>query len=76
MHGVLVYMPDFFLFFFLLRIWLSPLYPRLSNGASGGESATNFKSDLISYLAAYNSPALQEWIDLIQEHDLSETRYT
>uniref|UniRef100_A0A8D2M730 Tyrosyl-DNA phosphodiesterase 1 n=1 Tax=Zonotrichia albicollis TaxID=44394 RepID=A0A8D2M730_ZONAL len=55
-------------------IWLSPLYPRLPEGASGGESATNFKSDLISYLAAYNSPALKEWIDLIQEHDLSETR--
>lgn len=78
MYGVLVYVADFFfLLFFLLRIWLSPLYPRLPKGASGsaGESATNFKSDLISYLAAYSSPALKEWIDLIQEHDLSETRY-
>ncbi|XP_065541930.1 tyrosyl-DNA phosphodiesterase 1 isoform X2 [Lathamus discolor] len=57
-------------------IWLSPLYPRLSQGTSGsaGESETNFKSDLISYLMAYNSPTLKEWIDLIQEHDLSETR--
>ncbi|NXC40322.1 TYDP1 phosphodiesterase, partial [Penelope pileata] len=57
-------------------IWLSPLYPRLPQGKSGsaGESETNFKSDLISYLTAYNSPALKEWIDLIQEHDLSETR--
>ncbi|NXC21190.1 TYDP1 phosphodiesterase, partial [Corythaeola cristata] len=57
-------------------IWLSPLYPRLPQGRSGsvGESETNFKSDLISYLMAYNSPALKEWIDLIQEHDLSETR--
>ncbi|NWU93313.1 TYDP1 phosphodiesterase, partial [Upupa epops] len=57
-------------------MWLSPLYPRLPQGAAGstGESQTNFKSDLISYLMAYNSPALKEWIDLIQEHDLSETR--
>ncbi|XP_027758232.1 tyrosyl-DNA phosphodiesterase 1 isoform X3 [Empidonax traillii] len=57
-------------------IWLSPLYPRLPKGttASAGESETNFKSDLISYLMAYNSPILKEWIDLIQEHDLSETR--
>ncbi|KAM8807191.1 tyrosyl-DNA phosphodiesterase 1 [Eudromia elegans] len=57
-------------------IWISPLYPRLPQGATGsaGESETNFKSDLISYLAAYNSPTLKEWIDNIQEHDLSETR--
>ncbi|XP_010130782.1 PREDICTED: tyrosyl-DNA phosphodiesterase 1 [Buceros rhinoceros silvestris] len=57
-------------------IWLSPLYPRLPQGTSGsaGESETNFKSDLISYLTAYNSPTLKEWIDRIQEHDLSETR--
>ncbi|NWH73061.1 TYDP1 phosphodiesterase, partial [Piaya cayana] len=58
-------------------IWLSPLYPRLPKGTTGsaGESETHFKSDLISYLMAYNSPALKEWTDLIQEHDLSETRY-
>ncbi|XP_064007503.1 tyrosyl-DNA phosphodiesterase 1 [Pogoniulus pusillus] len=57
-------------------IWLSPLYPRLPQGSAGsdGESETNFKSDLINYLMAYNSPLLKEWIDLIQEHDLSETR--
>lgn len=24
---------------------------------------------------AYNAPALKEWIDIIQEHDLSETKY-
>ncbi|XP_032300711.1 tyrosyl-DNA phosphodiesterase 1 isoform X2 [Coturnix japonica] len=57
-------------------IWLSPLYPRLPQGSSdsAGESETHFKSDLISYLMAYSSPVLKEWIDLIQEHDLSETR--
>ncbi|KAM7165475.1 tyrosyl-DNA phosphodiesterase 1 isoform 3-T5 [Macrochelys suwanniensis] len=57
-------------------IWLSPLYPRLPHGTTGsaGESVTNFKSDLIHYLMAYNSPTLKEWADIIQEHDLSETR--
>ncbi|KAM4690562.1 tyrosyl-DNA phosphodiesterase 1 [Rhinophrynus dorsalis] len=57
-------------------IWLSPLYPRLPEGssASAGESATNFRSDLSAYLASYNSPSLKEWIDIIKQHDLSETR--
>lgn len=56
-------------------IWLSPLYPRLTQGSVGsGESPTHFKADLISYLTAYNMPQLKEWADLIQEHDLSETK--
>uniref|UniRef100_A0A8C4VQS6 Tyrosyl-DNA phosphodiesterase 1 n=1 Tax=Gopherus evgoodei TaxID=1825980 RepID=A0A8C4VQS6_9SAUR len=57
-------------------IWLSPLYPRLPPGTTGsaGESVTNFKSDLIHYLMSYNSPTLKEWADIIQGHDLSETR--
>ncbi|NXU55629.1 TYDP1 phosphodiesterase, partial [Turnix velox] len=57
-------------------IWISPLYPRLPQGSTGstGESETNFKADLIRYLMAYSAPALKEWIDVIQEHDLSETR--
>ncbi|XP_036062154.1 tyrosyl-DNA phosphodiesterase 1 isoform X1 [Onychomys torridus] len=55
-------------------IWLSPLYPRIDQGNhTSGESSTHFKADLISYLMAYNDPSLQEWIDTIQEHDLSET---
>ncbi|KAM5339816.1 tyrosyl-DNA phosphodiesterase 1 [Glossophaga mutica] len=55
-------------------IWLSPLYPRIAHGThTSGESATHFKADLISYLTAYNTPPLKEWIDIIQDHDLSET---
>lgn len=55
-------------------IWLSPLYPRLVHGTHrSGESTTHFKADLISYLMAYNAPSLQEWIDTIHGHDLSET---
>ncbi|XP_077179567.1 tyrosyl-DNA phosphodiesterase 1 [Paroedura picta] len=57
-------------------IWLSPLYPKLPPGTLGsaGESRTNFKSDLITYLMSYKSPTLNEWADVIKQHDLSETR--
>ncbi|GAB1297701.1 Tyrosyl-DNA phosphodiesterase 1 [Apodemus speciosus] len=56
-------------------MWLSPLYPRIDHGShTSGESSTHFKADLTSYLMAYNAPPLQEWIDIIQEHDLSETK--
>lgn len=55
---------------------MSPLYPRVDQeNHTSGESSTHFKADLISYLRAYNVPPLQEWIDVIQEHDLSETKY-
>lgn len=57
-------------------MWLSPLYPRIVHGTHrSGESTTHFKADLISYLMAYNASPLKEWIDTIQEHDLSETKY-
>ncbi|XP_013910599.1 PREDICTED: tyrosyl-DNA phosphodiesterase 1 [Thamnophis sirtalis] len=57
-------------------IWLSPLYPRLPPGSpeSDGESHTHFKSDLISYLISYKSASLMEWVEIIKQHDLSETR--
>ncbi|XP_060117548.1 tyrosyl-DNA phosphodiesterase 1 isoform X4 [Heteronotia binoei] len=57
-------------------IWLSPLYPKLPPGTLGsaGESCTNFKSDLITYLMSYKSPTLCEWVEVIKQHDLSETR--
>ncbi|XP_015278745.1 PREDICTED: tyrosyl-DNA phosphodiesterase 1 [Gekko japonicus] len=57
-------------------IWLSPLYPKLPPGTLGsaGESCTNFKSDLITYLMSYKSPTLNEWVEVIKQHDLSETR--
>lgn len=55
-------------------MWVSPLYPRMAHGTpTSGESTTHFKADLISYLMAYNAPPLQEWVDVIHAHDLSET---
>lgn len=57
-------------------MWMSPLFPRLPEGSnsSSGESPTFFKRDLLEYLAAYRAPELEEWIERIKEHDLSESR--
>uniref|UniRef100_A0A1A8BXJ0 Tyrosyl-DNA phosphodiesterase 1 n=1 Tax=Nothobranchius kadleci TaxID=1051664 RepID=A0A1A8BXJ0_NOTKA len=57
-------------------MWMSPLFPRLPEGSrpSAGESPTFFKRDLLEYLASYRAPELEEWIQRIKEHDLSETR--
>uniref|UniRef100_A0A8C4HL05 Tyrosyl-DNA phosphodiesterase 1 n=1 Tax=Dicentrarchus labrax TaxID=13489 RepID=A0A8C4HL05_DICLA len=57
-------------------MWMSPLFPRLPEGssASAGESPTFFKRDLLEYLASYRAAELEEWIQRIKEHDLSETR--
>ncbi|XP_078673638.1 tyrosyl-DNA phosphodiesterase 1-like isoform X2 [Branchiostoma floridae x Branchiostoma belcheri] len=57
-------------------VWLSPRFPKLPEGSapSSGDSSTNFKADLLAYLAAYRKPALEEWRKHIQEHDMSEAR--
>uniref|UniRef100_A0A1A7WBF3 Tyrosyl-DNA phosphodiesterase 1 n=1 Tax=Iconisemion striatum TaxID=60296 RepID=A0A1A7WBF3_9TELE len=57
-------------------MWMSPLFPRLPEGSrpNAGESPTFFKRDLLEYLASYRAPELEEWIQRIKEHDLSETR--
>ncbi|XP_041792246.1 tyrosyl-DNA phosphodiesterase 1 [Chelmon rostratus] len=57
-------------------MWMSPMFPRLPEGssASAGESPTFFKRDLLKYLGSYRAPELEEWINRIKEHDLSETR--
>uniref|UniRef100_A0A3Q1ED72 Tyrosyl-DNA phosphodiesterase 1 n=1 Tax=Acanthochromis polyacanthus TaxID=80966 RepID=A0A3Q1ED72_9TELE len=57
-------------------MWMSPLFPRLPKGSSAtaGESSTFFKRDLLEYLASYRAPELEEWIQRIKEHDLSEAK--
>ncbi|XP_077569697.1 tyrosyl-DNA phosphodiesterase 1 [Stigmatopora nigra] len=57
-------------------MWMSPLFPKLPKGSSDtcGESPTFFKRDLLEYLASYRAPELEDWIQRIKEHDLSETR--
>ncbi|CAH3145245.1 unnamed protein product [Pocillopora meandrina] len=58
-------------------VWMSPVFPKLSK-LSGEEyanySPTNFKEDLLEYLAAYGGSALDEWKKHIQEHDMSSAR--
>ncbi|CAN9506864.1 unnamed protein product [Ophioblennius macclurei] len=57
-------------------MWMSPLFPRLPEGCSvnAGESPTFFKRDLMEYMSSYRAPDLQDWIQRVAEHDLSETR--
>ncbi|RMX36701.1 hypothetical protein pdam_00015830, partial [Pocillopora damicornis] len=58
-------------------VWMSPVFPKLSK-LSGEEyanySRTNFKEDLLEYLAAYGGSALDEWKKHIREHDMSSAR--
>ncbi|XP_059162310.1 tyrosyl-DNA phosphodiesterase 1-like isoform X2 [Physella acuta] len=55
-------------------IWVSPLYPPLQPGTDRGESPTNFKADLLQYMAAYRSPKLAPWEQHIKAHDMSSTK--
>lgn len=55
-------------------VWLSDIFPRKSENKSRGsstDSKTGFKSYLIEYLKAYKESKLDEWIELINEHDMS-----
>ncbi|XP_013779877.1 tyrosyl-DNA phosphodiesterase 1-like [Limulus polyphemus] len=56
-------------------IWISPLFPSLlgEQSAHRGNSATNFKGDLLEYLSFYNRPDIDEWCKHIKGHDLSNS---
>ena len=61
------------------RVWISPLFPKLrdSGGAASGkrgDSPTNFKADLLAYIAAYRTVPLKQWEQHIQQHDMSSAR--
>ncbi|XP_061819662.1 tyrosyl-DNA phosphodiesterase 1 [Nerophis lumbriciformis] len=57
-------------------MWMSPLFPRLPKGSNDtcGDSPTFFKRDLLDYLASYRAPELEDWMQRIREHDLSQAR--
>ena len=58
-------------------VWLSDIFPRKSENKSRGsstDSKTGFKSYLIEYLKAYKESKLDEWIELINEHDMSSAK--
>lgn len=57
-------------------LWISPACPELSENedSKAGDSPTEFKTDLLRYLNAYQIPQLQEWISIVRRTDFSEIR--
>ncbi|GFS19488.1 tyrosyl-DNA phosphodiesterase 1 [Elysia marginata] len=52
-------------------IWVSPIFPPLTNSSEKGESPTGFKTDLLQYLAAYRAAKLAPWERHIQAHNMT-----
>ncbi|XP_063223988.1 probable tyrosyl-DNA phosphodiesterase isoform X2 [Bacillus rossius redtenbacheri] len=57
-------------------LWVSPACPELPRGCDtgAGDSPTEFKADLLRYLAAYRLPQLQEWVGRARRADFSAVR--
>lgn len=55
------------------RVWVSPACPQLplESDTRAGESPTEFKADLLRYMAFYQLPALQEWMSRLRKADFS-----
>ncbi len=57
------------------RIWLSELFQRRNEELDeNGDSKTKFKYQLIEYLKSYENSKLNQWIKLIEEHDMSTAK--
>lgn len=53
-------------------LWCSELLPKLEEQEKvQDKSKTNFQTDLIEYLEAYNCTQLKKWIAIIKRHDFS-----
>lgn len=57
-------------------MWISPLFPKLKkednkSNYTKGDSPTNFKKDLLEYIASYKAYQLKEWQQHIADHDMS-----
>lgn len=57
-------------------LWISPKCDKLAEDAdtASGESKTEFKEDLLRYLAKYNIPSLQPWIVRIRKSNFSAVK--
>ncbi|KAJ8871282.1 hypothetical protein PR048_027590 [Dryococelus australis] len=57
-------------------LWVSPACPELPLGSDtgAGDSPTEFKTDLLRYLAAYRLPQLQEWVARVRRADFSAVK--
>ena len=57
------------------RIWVSNIFPPLSKPSSiDGDSRTNFKRDLLSYIISYKKPELNVWLNIMRQHDMTSAR--
>lgn len=52
-------------------VWMSPIFPKLCESSPASSSLTNFKEDLLEYLAAYGGNLLDGWKNCIRDHDTS-----
>ena len=52
-------------------MWVSPLLPPLEKTVGLQKSRTNFREDLVEYLAAYKKVKLQRWVAIVNSHDFS-----
>lgn len=57
-------------------VWVSPSCPQLplESDTRAGESPTEFKADLLRYMAFYQLPELQEWMSRLRKTDFSAIR--
>ncbi|XP_058067233.1 probable tyrosyl-DNA phosphodiesterase [Anopheles bellator] len=57
-------------------LWISPRLPAVPENADTayGESVTDFRSNLLSYLEAYKLPQLQQWMARIRKTDFSDVK--
>ena len=55
---------------------MSPVFPKRGAALPPKEDpGTNFGEDLVDYLATYKLPSVDEWIEVINGHDLSGARF-
>lgn len=57
-------------------LWISPRLPAVPEGSDTtyGESITDFRSSLLTYLDAYKLPQLQPWTERIRRTDFSDIK--
>ncbi|XP_049289513.1 probable tyrosyl-DNA phosphodiesterase isoform X2 [Anopheles funestus] len=57
-------------------LWISPRLPAVPEGSDTtyGESRTDFRASLLSYLDAYKLPQLQPWMARIRKTDFSDVK--
>uniref|UniRef100_A0A182P8G8 PBZ-type domain-containing protein n=1 Tax=Anopheles epiroticus TaxID=199890 RepID=A0A182P8G8_9DIPT len=57
-------------------LWISPRLPAVPEGSDEtyGESRTEFRSSLLTYLEVYKLPQLQPWMERIRKTDFSDVR--